>query len=382
MKQAFTVIIIFSLAFAVLTVIFQQISDYTEDSTGGFSFFSGDDKQATGNALYISTNRGNAFVSTEHFWDDTSDQEKPPYKERQFKNDVNDIVHYLDSFGNLILFIATNNGIFASTDQGIEWEEIFTRYIRGDVYDIALNDQGPEISIIVAGTDSSGLGTIFVSESGGNEFKESYVSTDINDPIVSVEYDLRNSNKVFAITKNGLFLTSYDRGETWSSQKVFNEDIAIRKMKIYPYGAYSGQSIFFAITDKGLYRGSNNGNNWIYVGDHHLRYPDSEIVNDIFFSGEEIYLATNYGLLKSGNQGYSFEEFPFIVPHGTKPTTAVAVHPNDDSKIYVGIERQLYFTDNAGQSWRTYSVNSSINKMDFIFINPLNYYIILTGFSA
>ena len=376
MKQIIIVIAVFSIAFGLLVVIVQEVSEYVEDD-GLFGVGNNNNNTTHASGLYISRNQGNDFGNTLHFRDDNIENEEP---KRIFQNDVVDIVHYLDSHGNLILLAATSSGIFVSVDQGLEWAEIFKDQIRGRVYDITLHDDGHEISLLVAGTGTNGRGTLYFSEAGGNKFTASYVAASADDPIVSVEFDIRNRNKAFAVTKQGLFLTSYDQGQTWSSRRMTTGAISVKAMKIYPYAALSGRSVLFVIAEDGLYKSSDNGTVWEYITSHHLRYEGSSTIHSMAFANRDIYLATDYGLLVSQDQGYSFHEFPFVLPHGTAAATAVATHPNDYNKLYVGIGENLYVTENAGESWRGRSVNSSLQDMDFIFINPLNYYIILVGF--
>lgn len=379
LKSVIIIIIVFAVVVTAITFIAQEIDDSEDRGVFNFNY----NNNSSGNRFYISQDRGNTFYDVKYFWNDNNlNSDKPSDDELVFQRDVRDIEYYKNFSGELILLAGTDEGVYASVDDGIKWDRVFQNHIEGSVNDIALYDDGIEISFIVAGTERNGLGALFFSEKGGNIFQESYVSVDISDPVVGVEFGYNDKNKVFAATKNGLFLVSVDGGRSWSSREIISDDIVVKDMLVYPYGIIKGQSILLVVTDKGLYRSSDEGSSWQHINRHHSLYLGSSSINDISFSisGHDIYLATDYGLLKSSDQGYSFSSVSFVVPEETKPITAVTVHSDDNNKIYVGVDKTLYITENGGMSWRLYSVETDVANMDFIFINPsLNNYI-LVGF--
>lgn len=379
-KPVILIIAVFSATITLITFISQEV----DDSGLGDAFTFNTSNQSENNRFYISQDRGNTFYDAKYFWDENNlNADKPAEDDLIFKRDVKDIEYYQDFPGNLILLAGTEEGVYASVDNGVEWERVFSNYIQGNVEDIALYDDGDNISMIIAGTESNGLGALFFSEHGANIFQESYVSSNEHDPVVGVEFEYENKNKVFAVTKNGLFLSSSDGGRSWSSNGVVDEGIVVKDVIVYPYGIIQGQSVLLVVTNKGLYRSSDEGFSWQHISRHHSTYIGSSNINDIAYNvgSYDIYIATDYGLLKSSDQGYSFSDFSFVVPPNTKSIDAVTVHPDDEDKIYVGIDKVLYVTENGGESWRLYSIETDSSNMDFIFINPFSYYIILTGFS-
>ena len=380
MKQIAIVIIIFSCAIGIITVALKQASSVVDTESLLGIDLGGDDsdsQRVQSFDLFVSTDKGNEFEPARHFSNSPDIQNKP-----RFTHKVNDIEYFVDLYGNSIVLIATDAGIFASTDQGIQWEEVFQDYIRGPVYDIAIDDTKSVASLVIAGTNGHGEGAIFVSVSGGSSFLESFVTAQRDDPVMSVVYDEYNKNTVYAITKNGLFLTSADSGHSWDSRQATAIAGAVDRMVLYPHRNVRSTTLF-VVAEDGLYRSTTSGETWQSLNNGLVAYPEATTIHDIHISEEfsPLYIGTDYGLLVSNNAGNSFQQVSFLVPYGTEPVTAVAIHPRDSAIIYAGIGKKVYVTENGGQSWRVHTVPNGTDTMDFIFVHPFNSSVILIASS-
>lgn len=380
MKQVIIVIIIFSCAIGIITVALKQASSVVDtESLLGIDIGRDDsDSQSIQSfELFVSTDKGQEFETTRHF-----SANPDLHSKSRFSHQVNDIEYFVDFYGNSIVLIATNNGIFASTDQGIQWEEVFQEYIRGPVYDIAIDDTTRVASLVVAGTNRNGEGAIFVSSTGGSSFIESFASAQRDDPVRSVVYDVYNKHTVYAITKNGLFLQSIDSGNSWDSQQATAIGGVVDTMVLYPHRRGRSTTLF-VVADDGLYRSTTSGEVWQSLNASLLSYPGGTTIHDVHISEEfsPLYIGTDYGLLVSNDFGNSFQQVSFLVPYGTEPVTAVAIHPRDSATLYAGIGKKVYVTENAGQSWRVHTVPNSTDTMDLIFVNPFNSSVILIASS-
>ncbi len=397
MKQIFIVILIFSTAVGVLTVVLKDASGII--NIPGISSNNGDASAKAVGSFYISSKRGAPGSFKEAVFNQGDLQ-------TSFYGEVKKIVSYLDEHGNLILLSATNKGAYYSVDRGKSWRRIFDEFISGNIYDITIDDSKNLARLIIAGLNNRGVGTIFVSSDGGVSFEETYVSHSSDDPVIGATFDVDDPRIVYAVTKKGLFLESNDRGASWRSrlielideqdendkkdveesqtqgdvaaQEQEQEEVIFTDLISYPFQS----SILFVLTNQGLYRSDNHGDIWKSLNGALDRFSGAKNIHS--FSVNEnfstIYVGSDYGLLSSDTQGASFVNVSFTIPSHDKrdensdpiPVTAVALDPRDDTRIYVGVGNKLYITENRGVSWRSFTIGGLSGNMKLIAINNFN----------
>jgi photosystem II stability/assembly factor-like uncharacterized protein len=128
------------------------------------------------------------------------------------------------------------------------------------------------------------------------------------------------------------------------------------------YSIFINNSIIYAGTYNGIYKTTNNGNNWLTTS---LTGFSTLCLNA---SGSNIYAGTTDGVYRSTNYGNNWSQFAFYM---TVPVIAIS-----GNYIFLGTNyKGIYRSTNSGNNWYQTSLNS--NLVHAIVLNGSNY--ILAG---
>lgn len=359
MKQILLVILLFSFATGLITVVFKTFAPEL-----GISFNPYESITPRNGMLMISTDGGTSWNQVVTMGGSSSFV-------------TYDIEYYLEG-EQLVLLAATSAGMYGSTDNGVTWSHLASDTIQGAVYDIAINPSPRRATIIVAGQGSNGYGAIFRSGNGGQTFQQTYTTSQSGERVAGVLFDAGNASRVVGLTSEGTVLTSLDSGFSWGTN-IIEGASDFHTLVRYPHEP----NTLFAVSTAGLYKSSNRGTTWRSLQGELSGYSGGNNINAIAVSpvAESVYLGTDYGILRSTNRGDSFQEVPFLVPANTVPTTAFAADPSSDSRAYAGVRQQIYKTTDGGRSWQVAAVEGASYTMSFLSINPVNTQIVYAGFS-
>src|SRR5438128_4311034 len=114
-----------------------------------------------------------------------------------------------------ILYIATNDYIYKSRDEGKSWEAISHEMSYSRVIAMAIDPVYP--AIVYAGTKGD---AVYKSYDGGHRWiplKTGLDDVTITSVVSELLFDPANANRLFAATTMGVF-ESVDAGETWKKR--------------------------------------------------------------------------------------------------------------------------------------------------------------------
>jgi photosystem II stability/assembly factor-like uncharacterized protein len=184
-----------------------------------------------------------------------------------------------------------------------------------------------------------------------------YFDSDTKTQIRAVAVDHYDSANVYIGTSRGDIIKSSDRGETWQVIKRLKGDI-----KRIVFSPHDSRIIFIATAGKGLYRSLNGGGDWESLEENLKEFKGSSNYRDLVVSPASsglIFLATNYSLLKSGDNGDNWEEIELIVPIKRAAINAIAVNPRNAKEIYYVTNTTFYRSLDGGKSWTTKKLPTS-----------------------
>ncbi|MFA6234987.1 MAG: hypothetical protein WC824_12515, partial [Bacteroidota bacterium] len=143
------------------------------------------------------------------------------------------------------VYVGTGNGLYRSTDDGLNWQDITTNLPIRDIGDIAVLNDGT----VLAATWGSG---IFRSTNKGQSWTES--NTGITQPRI---YCLLVSfpGIIYAGSYGDGVFRSTDQGLSWTTMPLSGY--------IYDMGESPSGDIFAIKSDNGVYRSPDNGLSWI-----------------------------------------------------------------------------------------------------------------------
>lgn len=190
--------------------------------------------------------------------------------------------HSLEIINNTVFAVSESRGLFISWDQGDKWEQ---KYMAGPVYTNLIYTLTKNKNRIIAGSS----GELVFSDDLGQTWERLAA-----DPLFSVTIALAaENNNIVAGTAKGRVLLSTDNGENW---ELVNDEagfvLSIAMKGDYIYAGFNG---FYRSTDKGeTWEPKQNG------------LPIRDIKEIALFS-DNIFVATKYGVYMSGDRGETWE---------------------------------------------------------------------------
>src|SRR3989344_3295624 len=157
---------------------------------------------------------------------------------------------------NIIYAGTVNNGIFKTVNGGELWKYIKFPPQKIDSFTIDRND--PDKRMFASGV-LAGVGKVFRTEDGGENWKEVYSEPGTGTAVTSLSQHFRDTNVIFAGTSGGTVIKSTDGGQTWKNvgQMIDGPVTEI------PFDSAKKLTVYALSFRKKMYYSSNGGEGWI-----------------------------------------------------------------------------------------------------------------------
>lgn len=253
-----------------------------------------------------------------------------------------------------IYYGSIDNGLLYTYDAGASWQ-LDRGLGQGTVESIAI-DPKDKCNIFVTRKNK-----ILKSNDCNRTWTQIYQDNDQAATVNRVAVDPLDSSVVYAVISRGDLIRSDDGGNAWQSVNRFEDRIA--KMII---NNKNNQEMFVVTYKKGIYRTNDAGKTWSQMAEIENALKDNEMKYDVrdFLvidndSGRTFYLATYYGLLKSVDNGATWNKLELIAPEDRATINAVAVNFADTNEIYYTTNTTFYKSLDGGKSWKTLPLPTS-----------------------
>lgn len=285
----------------------------------------------------------------------------------------------LDPQNPKIIYLGTKgSGLWKSMDGGEVWYQIKDSNKaldkRANIYDVAIDPK--DTNNIYIGTYQDKYGRLFRSKDAGRSWEEVYIVSRPKYAIFSVEVDSYESSVVYMGTAEGGFLKSTDYGKNWKLIKWFND--VISDIKINPKDT---KIVYVATFRKGIYKTIDRGGTWQSFEDKLRNFSEAEKVEILIIDSQNpdiLYSGSEYGLLKTSDNGQSWQKVNIIIPPETIPILSIAINPLNSDHIYYGAGSVLYKTLDKGKTWSVHNLPSN-QKIKTIIINPQDINMVYVG---
>jgi len=157
---------------------------------------------------------------------------------------------------NIIYVGTVNNGIFKTVNGGELWKYIKFPPQKIDSFTLDRND--PDKRMFASGV-LGGVGKVFRTEDGGENWKEAYSEPGQKTQVTSLSQHFKDTNVIFAGTSGGTVIKSTDGGQTW---KNIGQTIDGPVTEI-PFDATKKLTVYALSYGKKMYYSSNGGEKWI-----------------------------------------------------------------------------------------------------------------------
>ncbi|MGE5433140.1 MAG: T9SS type A sorting domain-containing protein [Syntrophomonadaceae bacterium] len=253
------------------------------------------------------------------------------------------------SIKNLFAGDNLDRGMFLSTNMGESWTEVNQGIKNSYIHTLAVYEDKAGFTRLFAGVSGTRISR---STDNGESWTKADSGLPPNSAINSVAY---NNGEIFARTDSGLFI-SYDYGDSWS-------DIG----SSLPAGSYdnnvfassdaTGIMNIFAGTVKGLFRSADIGKSWIEVNSG-LPISEENHTSAIAQTGPYILIGFwsykydgNYqrygGLFRSSDNGENWVKLSQGLPENFSVRDIAIIETN----IIAGTDNGIFLSTDNGTSW-------------------------------
>lgn len=261
---------------------------------------------------------------------------------------------------NTIYLASEANGLYRTTDAGETWAS--TGLNTGRVTSLDINPN--TTSTIYATTGRS----LFRSTDSGEKWTSIYTNTLENNTLFNIVVDFFDTQRVYLTDNIGSIYKSYDGGDSWQIIKSLSKSVSLLKLS-----PMDSRKIYAAINLGGLHYSSDGGATWASLQESLKPFRGGDIINAIAFDpshSDTLYLGTNYGLLKSTDNGTSWKDIPTLIKPSTQPIRTVTVDPSNSQRLFISTDTILYRSEDGGQTWRTLKTIKSSRTITQILIDP------------
>jgi len=234
----------------------------------------------------------------------------------------------------------TQDGVFASTNAGMNWRQQSTGLtLPITIFALAFDDPGKKL---YAATNTG----IFVSADSATHWI--HLSGLPADNYTSVAFDLNAPHVIYVASEHhGVFVSTND-GSTWiSSNKGLPSGIIIHSLAFD-----SVEHQLWATTSLGIYRSDNGGVLWQVLNNG---LPSNIIVNTILPAASSggnkglVFAGTNHGFFLSHNNGVHWSQSQVSLT-GTS-VNAILIDYHIVTTVYAGTGIGVLRSDDNGQNW-------------------------------
>jgi photosystem II stability/assembly factor-like uncharacterized protein len=276
-----------------------------------------------------------------------------------------------------ILYIATNDYIFKTRDEGKTWKNVSKGMTHSRVISLAVDPLLP--ANVYAGTKGD---AVFKSFSGGQQWRSRGTGL-AGITITSVVHELKfvpgSSQHIFAATSMGVFETE-NGGETWIKRmEGMIEVLMVVTVDVDP----NQPQTLYAGTTGGVYKSIDGSKTWIKVNSG-LVPPDilksSRALNVVKIKidphhPDTVYAATLKGLYKTTNGGNSWQRIAESLPD--QFLSDLVLDSTHSDVLYVASREGIHKSRDGGTTWQAMNeglTNLNIRALAISTKNPQTLY--------
>ncbi|MBU0722474.1 hypothetical protein KKA93_03400 [Patescibacteria group bacterium] len=257
----------------------------------------------------------------------------------------------LDPSDNKAIYAGSfENGLFYSYDGAESWQ-VAAGLNKVSITNIAVDPADKCVIYATAGNK------VFKSDDCSRAWTQVYFDNDLKAIVSAIVIDYASSNNIFIGTSNGDIIKSSDRGASWRA--LARLDSYVGKIVISPV---SSKIMFAGTTAKGISRSTDGGDKWEKLADKLEAFDNSNRFRDLVIAQAEkatVFLATNYGLLKSVDDGNTWLKIELLTAEKDAKIYSIAVNPNDANEIYYTTDTTFYGSSDGGKNWTSKKLPTS-----------------------
>lgn len=265
---------------------------------------------------------------------------------------------------------SAGSGLFYSYDAGESWQQP-AAVSAGVIKSTAIDPKNKCVIYIAVGNQI--LKSIDCSRTWAQVYQDARPEVVLNQVLV----DSYNSNHVYVGNSVGDLIKSTDTGKSWSIIYRFENPIA--KMIINPADT---RKIYIGTQDRGIFRTGDAGKSFTELNQGLKQYGGAFVFHDLVLmdgKSESLLLACQYGLIKTGDAGVSWQALTLLTPPSGADIKVVGINPQNSQEIFYATPTTFYQSFDGGVKWITKKLASTRLPAVFL-IDPADPKIMYLGF--
>ena len=258
-----------------------------------------------------------------------------------------------------ILYVATNDAVYKSRDEGQLWER-FPSFSARRVTTLAIDPEFP--ATIYAGTMAD---AVYKSPDGGQHWLPHNVGLKEHVSFINqFVFHPTNHDQIYAATTVGAFYTK-DGGREWEERMAGMKEVHIVvSIAIHP----RDPRVLYAGTTGGIYRSDSGGMGWKKINNGLI--PEQELmggmalgVNVIVFdivNSDIVYAGTTKGLFRTATRGEQWERIGQSLPDLF--ISSILLDPVQPKTLYIGGPGGVWKSLDSGQTWT--AINNGLGSLN------------------
>jgi len=251
-----------------------------------------------------------------------------------------------------ILYIATNDYIYKSRDEGKSWEAISRGMTHSRVIAMTIDPAHP--AIVYAGTKGD---AVYKSYDGGQRWvplKTGLDDVTITSVVNQLLFNPGDNTQLWAATTMGIF-ESMDGGETWTKRmNGMKEVLMVVTLAIDP----TRPDIMYAGTSGGVYKSVDRARTWAkantgLISPELLSSSRALMVTTLLIDpprSDTVYVATLNGLYKTEDGARSWTRIGQDLPD--QMISTLALDPSLPGTLYVAGRQGVFKSTDGGRTWK------------------------------
>jgi len=278
-----------------------------------------------------------------------------------------------------ILYMATNDYIYKTRDGGNSWENMSAGMTHSRVITLAIDPLFP--ANILAGTKGD---AVYKSYDGGQRWvsrRTGLHEVTISSVVHQLVFAPGSSSHVFAATSLGVY-ESNDGGETWAKRiEGMKEVLMVISLAFDPQQPQT----LYAGTSGGVYKSVDGTQTWRKVNTglvaaNVLKSSRALGVTRIKvdpFNPDRVYIATLSGLYWSGNAGESWRRIGESLPDHM--LSELLLDPHRLGVMYVGHREGVSRSEDGGVTWETRNMGLTNINIRALAISSVDSHVLYVG---
>lgn len=244
------------------------------------------------------------------------------------------------------LYLGTSMGMFYSYDFGESWHQ--TRGLKtGKINGVAVHPQ--EKCTLFATTGRY----VYKSEDCGRTFESIHYNDSPSAEVDSIAVDGFNPDIIYIGTMDGDLIKTIDGGKTWKTMYRFKKPV--HRIVL----GKDTRIVWAGVYGVGAVLSEDGGESWSEESVKPQKgFSGARDVRDLAYdpNSNTLITASKYGLIKTSDNGKTWESLPILSAPGELVVYSVAFNPGNPQQIFYGTDRSFNYSNDGGQNWAAFKI--------------------------